>query len=220
MSDAIRVDKTALMQHVAPMKQPTQREIAAAAGVNVSTVSRALSDAANLPASTKRRILSVARRLGWRPNPLASAYMAHLRGTRDPAYKAALGFLIDYPMPRGPKSLPGHLQENIRGARERAAVYGYRIEPISLRDPGMDTRALDKMLYHRGIPGFIVSSLQQVGEPMRGLDWRRYSAVAVGLSMTDPLVHRVTANVSHGFRMIIDRAFSVSYTHLTLPTKA
>lgn len=198
------------------MPNPTQREIAAAAGVNVSTVSRALSDATNLPAATKRRILGVARRLGWRPNPLASAYMAHLRGTRDPAYKSAIGFLIDYAMPRGVRSLPGHLQQHLRSARDRAATYGYRIEPISLREPGMDLHAIDKMLYHRGIPGFIITGFQQVGGIMHGIDWRRYAAVAIGLSVTAPLLHCVTANVSHGFRMMLDRAIALGYRRIAV----
>lgn len=198
------------------MGNPTQRQIAAAAGVNVSTVSRALADSPNLPAATKRRILAVARKMGWRPNPLASAYMAHLRGTRDPAYKSAVGFLVDYAMPRGISSLPGHIQQHLRGARERAAAYGYRIEPISLREPGMDMRTLDRMLYHRGIPGFIVSGFQESGQAIHGIDWRRYAAVALGLSLTEPLLHRVAANVSHGFRLMLDRAIALGYRRIAV----
>lgn len=196
------------------MKSPTQREIAAAAGVNVSTVSRALSDAGSLPEATKRRIRGVARRLGWRPNPLAAAYMAHLRGTRDPAYKAVLGFLVDYPMRRGASGLPGHVQQHLLSARARAAFYGYRIDAISLREPPLTLRALDKMLYHRGIPGLLLSGFQQTGETMRDFNWRRYAAVALGLSLREPLLHRVTVNSHHGFELMISRAFELGYRRI------
>ncbi len=54
--------------------KPTIREIAAATGVNVSTVSRVLSGQAartRIPAATAERVQSAADRLGYRPNLLA-----------------------------------------------------------------------------------------------------------------------------------------------------
>jgi LacI family transcriptional regulator len=56
--------------------RPTIREIAAAAKVNVSTVSRVLSgraEAARIGAKTAKRVLAEARRLGYQPNLAARA---------------------------------------------------------------------------------------------------------------------------------------------------
>jgi LacI family transcriptional regulator len=54
-------------------RQPTISEVAVAAGVARSTVSRAFSQPGRLTAETVRRVLDVALRLGYTPNPVAQA---------------------------------------------------------------------------------------------------------------------------------------------------
>lgn len=54
-------------------KQPTISEVAAAAGVARSTVSRAFSQPGRLTAETVKRVLDVAERIGYTPNPVAQA---------------------------------------------------------------------------------------------------------------------------------------------------
>jgi LacI family transcriptional regulator len=54
-------------------KQPTISEVAAAAGVARSTVSRAFSQPGRLTAETVKRVLEVAERIGYTPNPVAQA---------------------------------------------------------------------------------------------------------------------------------------------------
>ena len=49
----------------------TIRDVAAAAGFSVNTVSRALNDKPDVSADTKARVLEAAHRLGYRPNKLA-----------------------------------------------------------------------------------------------------------------------------------------------------
>lgn len=58
------------------VKQPTIHDVARAAGIHKSTVSVALSGKGNLSASTRARVLAVARELGYEPNPLAQR-LAH-----------------------------------------------------------------------------------------------------------------------------------------------
>jgi transcriptional regulator with XRE-family HTH domain len=66
---------------VRPGHIPTMRDIADAAGVSQSTVSRVLTGAPNaipINPATRDRIIEVARRMRYRPNPLARG----LRGAR------------------------------------------------------------------------------------------------------------------------------------------
>ena len=51
-----------------PARRPTLAEVAAAAGVSVSTVSRALDGNLRIPASTRQRVRDIARELGFTPN--------------------------------------------------------------------------------------------------------------------------------------------------------
>lgn len=54
------------------MDRPVQiRDVAAAAGVSITTVSHALNDKGRLTEETRRRVREVADRLGYKPSPLA-----------------------------------------------------------------------------------------------------------------------------------------------------
>ena len=73
---------------------PTMKDIAAAAGVSQSTVSRVLSGTPFLvpiASTTKDRVLAVARDRGFRPNPLAQA----LRGARTMLLGVIVGDITD-----------------------------------------------------------------------------------------------------------------------------
>lgn len=54
------------------MKLVTAKDVAALAGVSRSAVSRAFSEGASVSPETRRRVLEVAERVGYRPNGLAS----------------------------------------------------------------------------------------------------------------------------------------------------
>lgn len=54
------------------MEQPTVKKIAALLNVSVSTVSKAFKDSHEISASTKKKIMNLARELNYQPNPFAS----------------------------------------------------------------------------------------------------------------------------------------------------
>lgn len=201
------------------MKTPTNREIALVCGVSPSTVSRALNHHYSIPESTRRRIVRVARKLGWQPNPLASAYMAHLRSTNPPSFKAILGVIVDYPMPNGVESLISHIRYSYEGFNQRARKYGYHTQVFSLQDPDFaSTGILDTTLFNRNIPGFVITGLSKPRRVLSGLNWSRYAIVAMAYSMPHPQVHRVAMNVTHGFLLILKKAFALGYNHIAVVT--
>ena len=85
---------TPAAQRFAYSAAPTMKDIAAAAGVSQSTVSRVLSGTPFLvpiASTTRERVLGVARDLGFRPNPLAQA----LRGARTMLLGVIVGDITD-----------------------------------------------------------------------------------------------------------------------------
>ena len=54
-------------------KNVTRKDIAKEAGVSVSVVSRALNNSGYVDNEKKRRILEIANRVGYMPNPVAMA---------------------------------------------------------------------------------------------------------------------------------------------------
>jgi DNA-binding LacI/PurR family transcriptional regulator len=97
----------------------TMRDIATAAGVSQSTVSRVLNDAPTtvpIAAETRERVTVAARRLGYRPNPLARGLRgastmllgAVVRDITDPFFAGAIEALSVEAMARGYNVVLGH----------------------------------------------------------------------------------------------------------------
>ncbi|WP_369055531.1 LacI family DNA-binding transcriptional regulator [Kineococcus terrestris] len=62
----------------APVRRPTIRDIALAAGVSKASVSYALNGGPGVSAATRERVLAVAAQLGWRPSAAARS-LSHAR---------------------------------------------------------------------------------------------------------------------------------------------
>ncbi|MCX7914765.1 MAG: LacI family DNA-binding transcriptional regulator [Verrucomicrobiae bacterium] len=82
------------------MKSVTLEQVARAAGVHRTTVSRALRNHPGIPPATRDRIVKIAKQLGYRPNPLVSIYQAYVRAHRTPHYHANIAWIDDQPSPR------------------------------------------------------------------------------------------------------------------------
>ena len=98
---------------------PRMQDIATAAGVSASTVSRILNDAPTrvpIAPDTRQRVLEEARKLGYRPNPLARALRgaptmllgAVVRDFSDPFFAGAIEALAVEAMARGYNVVLGH----------------------------------------------------------------------------------------------------------------
>jgi DNA-binding LacI/PurR family transcriptional regulator len=100
------------------------RDIAAVAGVSQSTVSRVLNDAPTrvpIAAETRERVNLAARRLGYRPNPLARGLRgastmligAVVRDFSDPFFATAIEALAVEAMARGYNVVLGHAHGHV-----------------------------------------------------------------------------------------------------------
>jgi DNA-binding LacI/PurR family transcriptional regulator len=103
------------------------QDIADAAGVSASTVSRILNDAPTrvpIAAETRERVTQAARKLGYRPNPLARALRgaptmllgAVVRDFSDPFFAGAIEALAMEAMARGYNVVLGHATGRLEGS--------------------------------------------------------------------------------------------------------
>ncbi len=134
--------------------------LAKLAGVHKATVSRALRNHPTIPKTTRDRIQDIARKEGYRPNPLVAMYQAQARSSRPTAMQAAMGWLNDYPNASSWNEFPW-LRGYLAGARQRCADMGYRLEEISLTvSPGSsyeeEVKRVGKVLRSNGIYGIIL----------------------------------------------------------------
>lgn len=214
------------MQHAARVNAPvpTVREIAKACGYANSTVSRALSNKPLIPAETRRRILAVAQEMGWKPNPLASAYMAHYRSTRAPKYQASLGYLIcfteaeafSFADVKKPGDLPYFMKQHFEGAKARAAALGYVLEPIWFRELSFNFGRLERLLKNRGIPGLVVHGGLLPEDAFSEFDCDSFATATWGYSVIKPRMHRAAFHWNHGIRMALQKIRQLGYHRIAL----
>jgi len=173
----------------------TIRELAARLRLSKSTVAYALRDAPAVKPATRDFVQRRARELGYTPNPVASAFLQHVRSQGSLRYQATLAFLFTLPIG---SAWPGGYQGSIYdGADARARELGYAVDRINTKE--FKAARLNQILAARGVLGIILGPLwRPVGHMM--LDWSRFSAVSYGYSMVRPAVHRVVHHHLQGMR--------------------
>lgn len=194
-------------------------DVAAAAGVSRSAVSLALQGHPSIPPSTRESIMAVARRLGYRKNPLVAALMSirRKRGAGAPV-QSALAFLISHP-PADPWPRSGPLRRFQLAAEARAAALGFSLEAFSLGNPEMRPERVRALLKARGVHGVLIAPLP--GEQSRlDFDVTDFSAVGLGLSVKEPGIDRVSDDHFLGAQLAFAHALALGYRRIGLALAA
>ncbi|GAA3756539.1 LacI family DNA-binding transcriptional regulator [Salinactinospora qingdaonensis] len=123
-------------------KRTTVYDVAREAGVAASTVSRAFSNPRRVNATTRQHVLEVAERLGYRPNPLASALQS--------GHTATLAMLV-------PDIANPHFFGTIRGAERRASAAGITFI-LGFTEESADTERNQIERLARSVDGFVLAS--------------------------------------------------------------
>jgi LacI family transcriptional regulator len=176
----------------------TQKDIAARAGVHITTVSLALRNHPSLPSGTRAKILQLAKEMGYQPDPALSALMTYRRGMKftgqgGMSRQGTVAWVTNYPTCNGWSAGSGTCFDLYReSAAERLARHGFRLEDFWLREPGLTARRASQILFSRGIRGLLICPLP-VDRGHLSLDWGKFSAVTFGYSVVRPKLHLFTA---------------------------
>lgn len=199
-------------------KHVTLKMIAREAGVSVMTVSRALRNQSNLAESTKKQIQEIAKRMGYRPNPMVTALMNYRRAGRPVDGALTLGFVTNFKTRAGWRESRLNV-EFFEGALACADRHGYKLEEFWLSEPGMTGKRLSKILYNRNINGLIVAPLPVALGHIR-LEWDLFSAIALGYSLAWPSLHRAVNHQFRSMRMAMRRLRKKGYRRAGLALRA
>ena len=173
----------------------TLGQIAARAGVHVTTVSLALRGSGKLPTATRERLCALAAEMGYTRDPALDALNAYRSNVRAHAYQATLAWFNHYAKREELLRVPSFRAYH-EGMCARAKELGYTMEEFWLREPRLTSERLKKLLQARGIPGIILFPLEEPAD-LRPFAWDEFSAVCIGYTATSPQLHRVT---NHQFR--------------------
>ena len=172
------------------MAQVHHSQIAAAANVSRSTVSRALQNHPSLPAETRTRIQELARQLGYTPNPLVSALMASRNRPKSNPDAATLAVLTAWHPTTA--IAPGPTDRRyLTGAKQRAEELGFRFEEFWLDEPGLSQQRLGQILVNRGIVAVLIAPIP-IDHPKIDLKWEHFSLAAFAPSPQIPILHQAS----------------------------
>lgn len=170
-------------------RSTTLQDVADRAGVHRTTVSLALRDNLRIPAATRERVQALAKKLGYRANPLVTALMKSRR-TGKAVKHAVLAYVTNHPTRFGWRPPELEQPDFFPGAVERAKDFGYKLEHFWMAEPGMTPARFGDILAARGIHGILIGRLPA---SVHRLDfaWDRFSCVALGLTLESPRLHHV-----------------------------
>ena len=190
------------------------RSVAKAARVATSTVSKALRDDPTISELRRYDIQQLARSMGYRPNPLVAALMSQLhvrRRRNDPNHIAWIDL---WPSERDASRLP-LLKPLFRGVLARARELGYGIE---IHKVGRDRIAPDRLrqiLLARSQWGLIIPPVPETASRI-ALNMQGLTGVAVGTSLHEPVLHRVSPNLYQGSQLACTRLRELGFRRIAM----
>jgi len=178
---------------MATIRKITLKDIAEQTGLTRMAVSLALRNKPGVSATTREKVMQVATRLGYEPDPEVSNLMARIRSTRPAENKACIALLSSTPAGAADSTSITE-RKYMEGVIERARLYGYRVEEFGIQDQGMTPERVGSILWSRGIEGVILRPLQYglSGGKSRTIrfDFERFASVAISETIVTPDLDR------------------------------
>lgn len=186
-----------------PERLPTIREVAAEAGVSLSTVSLALRGNPRISEPTRRRVEEAAARLGYRPMPAYAALGSRrkLRGGPEDGVPVAV-------VPAGfPRQATASAQRFHRQLAARLGRLGYRMDRVDPRELGNDP---PRVLEARGYAVVLLDQWPN-DHPHLRLDWSAFVVLCRGRISGALPFHTVRVDYTAAARELMRRVLEQGY---------
>jgi LacI family transcriptional regulator len=196
-----------------PNKRLGLREVAAASGVCLMTVSLSLRNSPKISRATRERVQKIARDLGYQPDPEISRLMQHLRTARTSRGTTGLAIVDFYPSLEFPE-LSYH--RRIRdGIMRRSTELGFTVDQLKGAEYKFNLRQLLNVIRNRGVDGVVL--FPSVVAPLvldPAVDWRGLSVIAVTNSILSPRFHSVAPHQFSNMMRLIESVQAHGYRKL------
>ena len=201
---------------------PNQRALAAALGLSQTTVARALRRSPKVKPETLRRVQEAARKSGYRPNPMVTTLMEHIRSGKEMVNQGSIAILIDVESEADEALRTEAYRLQLEGFVQRAQLRGYNTEKFYLRGNGISSAKLDRILYARGFAGIILAAPSQRQQPSFHLRWERYAVATVSFNWGYLSIDRASSDHRGNVHLAFDKLEARGYDRigLALPTNA
>jgi DNA-binding LacI/PurR family transcriptional regulator len=186
----------------------TQADVAKRANVTQTTVSLAMRHHPSLPESTRKRIIALAEKMGYRPDPMLSSLVAYRRSVQQASFQGTIAWATNYPTEEG--WCNGQQVGYFEGAEQRAKELGYKLGKVWLRQPGLKPERIKQILLTRGVHGLLLAPQSQPHTAI-DLDWKFFSAVAFGHTLQLPQLHIVMNHQFRNMANLVRKLYELGY---------
>ena len=203
----------------APKKYYTLADIAARAGVHVTTVSLALRDHPSIPPGTRARIRAVAREFGYQRDPLLDALNFHRARQTQQSRSVNSAFVVHAGASRLFGGFGGnHYQPLVyEGAKAAAEARGHTLDIFVVGQGHLAPARLNSILTARGITGVLLSTFE-IDIAQLDLDWSQFCAVKIECSHLSPPLDSVSNDQLQVARLAMRRLRKLGYRRIGLAT--
>ncbi|MFO7274440.1 MAG: LacI family transcriptional regulator [Symbiobacteriaceae bacterium] len=182
----------------------TIKDVARRAGVSITTVSRALNGYPDVSPDTRRRVLQVAREMGYRANAIARSLVT--KKTRT------LGVLISGLRRDG--SADGFVLELLCGMNDAAADQDYELILFHTNPSRQRRKSYRDLCHERQVDGVIVMGLRLDDPYLREVLEAEIPCVFIDVALEGENVGYVTSANAEGARRAIDHLAGQGHRHI------
>lgn len=201
----------AIGKPILPTRKVTVRDIANEVGFHFTTVASALKDSPKVKKATRDKVKRVAKKLGYRADPMLTALSTYRTGTKAPIFQGVLAWINGFNSPNFfNEQKTGFYFEAYQGAIERANVLGYRLEPFWMSEPGMRPKRASHILESRNVSGVIVGPMPH-GVDELNLFWEKFCSVRIGYSLKSTELTTVIADQFGNMKTIFQKLLADGY---------
>lgn len=192
------------------VKSPTIIHIARKAGVNKSTVSRALRNSPLIAKPTKKKIQALARKMGYRPNMVFSIMGSGNRIKGSKANMMPLAYLYDCDK-EGESTL--RKSGELTSLTDTARKYGYSLDMYNLEEV-RSVRKFEVMLYQMGYCGIIIGRITRENTIVYGLELDKFTVIFNTNTSWEHKYHRVLGDAYRSVQMAWDNLLASGYRRI------
>lgn len=191
---------------------PNQKDIAKELGVSQTTVSRALHNDRTISPDMRRKVKATADRLGYHPNAYLTVLMSNIRKGKALADKGVIALLVE------DRSLKDWYKIQTyrifhQGVLQRAKELGFHIDTFFLKQTGMDSAKVDRILDARGIKGIILAPPYH-GNRTLEIHWERYASIGAGFGWETQELNRVSTDTFENYIIAFNRLRQQGYRRI------
>jgi DNA-binding LacI/PurR family transcriptional regulator len=189
----------------------TIRDIAGRLGVSHVTVSLALKDSTRISKGRRDQVQSLAKEMGYRPDPILSSLVVYRQSKRPAHIHSAIAWINHWERPEDLRKIR-EFNAYWNGASAAAERFGYRLDEFVWK-PDFTPQRFETILQTRNVRGILIPPHHD--QPDWGsFHWDNFSVIRFGLSVRSPYSHIVTADHMRGIVNAMEKIHAHGYKRI------